>query len=302
MQKTYLSGPFYFGDQPPAHLMGWRGEPKDQATRSRIEEMRPFPVGPRMEIKKRPFVWDKARSLYAGKGIPTRLQATGDCVAVSLAQAGDYLSVAEKSENVRAATMSHWYSSWIYGIARVEIGQNSIPGPGAYGVWGAEAVSEYGVLFGDDRGVPYYDRKSANKMGEPPGPLGEFGQVAINRLVTEVSRCRSIEDIRAALQNECMVTIASDRGFRMQPYIKEGLHVYEPHGTWAHQMALIGWRDEPFPCAYRLNSWGPSAHGEPLNDEPPGGAWNLAEDLEKEIQDKWCEVYAYSGFLVEDDI
>jgi hypothetical protein len=46
---------------------------------------------------------------------------------------------------------------------------------------------------------------------------------------------------------------------------------------------------------YRMNQWGPG-HTKPLNNETPGGAWNLATDLERELKSRQVEVYGYSRF------
>ena len=86
----------------------------------------------------------------------------------------------------------------------------------------------------------------------------------------------------------------------MEPENVSGHAVFVPSGSWAHQMTLLDWMDDPFPAAYRLNSWGANAHGAPLNGTPPGGAWNRAEDLEQELRSSGVEVFACSLFQGEE--
>ena len=79
---------------------------------------------------------------------------------------------------------------------------------------------------------------------------------------------------------------------------KDGCKVYirNPRDPWAHQMCFIAWQDEPFPAAFRLNSWGEKSTGAALGDEPLGGAWQSAESIGKEIESGVAELYSYSCF------
>ncbi len=123
--------------------------------------------------------------------------------------------------------------------------------------------------------------------------------MAVDNPVRQVVRLKTVEEIRLAIRARHLVLIASSRGFRMQPVNYRGFHVFVPHGTWMHQMTLLGWMDDPFPAAYRGNQWGAQAHGQPLNGEWPGGAWNRAEDLEQELRGGSVEVYCYWDFEAE---
>jgi hypothetical protein len=82
----------------------------------------------------------------------------------------------------------------------------------------------------------------------------------------------------------------------MRPIEHDGYHVFVPSGTWNHQMCLLAWMDKPFAAAYRLNSWGPNAHGTPLHDEPPGGAWCTVDVLARELAQAYTEAITYSSF------
>jgi C1A family cysteine protease len=63
-----------------------------------------------------------------------------------------------------------------------------------------------------------------------------------------------------------------------------------------HQMCVVGYDGSRGPAGrfYILNSWGAAAHPAPLADEPPGGFWVEAADMDYITRqgDSW----AYSDF------
>jgi len=291
-----IKGPFEFGDEPPKHLCGWRPDLVDHAAKQCRHLFTDFDH-PEKEIPKVPRpVWELTKLINNGHHLPTFRQETGDCVAAGLAQAGARLQVAEIATLYQEELLRLWYVPFIYGISRVQIGGGQIPGPGSTGAWGAAAVKQYGILFDSDPDVPTYTGQTSDRWGEPPGPPANFLPVAADNLVESAAPLTTIEQVREALCNYYPITIASSQGFRMKPIEHDGYHVFAPSGTWNHQMALIAWMDTPFAAAYRLNSWGPNAHGTPLNDEPPGGAWCTIDVLEHELRQSDTEVYTYSKF------
>jgi len=293
---TPISGPFKFGDEPPKHLMGWRPDLVEHANRAVKHVFRSYAPSETVTPKVPAPIWELTKLVNNGHHLPTFQQQTGDCVPAGLGQAGARLQVAEMATLYHEELVKLWHVPFLYGISRVQIGGGQIPGPGSTGAWGAAAVKQYGVLFDDDPGAPPYSGELSDTWGEPPGPPEPFQQLAHDNLVQTAAPIRSIEQLRDALCNYYPHTIASGQGFRMKPEERDGYHVFVPSGTWNHQMCLIAWMDEPFPAAYRLNSWGPDAHGTPLNGEPPGGAWCTAECLEHELASANTEVFAYSGF------
>lgn len=296
MSTKPINGPYEFGDQPPRHLMGWIPKEPHGAD--------PFAAAIRKDAphaylgKKKTFVpiWDVVKQHNNGQHLPTLKQQIGDCVGVGLAQAGQYLAVTQISSEYQEEIYHPWHGSYIYGISRVQIGGGSIPGEGSRGAWGAAAVQRYGVLFTDDTGIPPYSGSISTAWGESPGPPASAIAIASDNNVIDIRKLSTVDQIREALLERRMVTIASMRGFMMKPYNKDGFHVFRPQGSWPHQMCLLAWMDQPFQAAYRINSWGSAAHGTPLHGEPPGGAWNLATDLEAELRDPRVEIYAYDLF------
>jgi len=291
-----IEGPYEFGDQPPRELMGWLPE---QVAEAQVKCARYF-VDFRMLDTPRPQppppIWTLTKRINKGDHLPTFRQKIGDCIGAGIRQTGARLQVADIAARFQEEVLRPWFVPFIYGISRVQIGRGQIDGDGSTGAWGAAAVKQYGVLFDDDTDVPLYSADVGRTWGRPPGPPETHIRTAASRPVKSTARLTTIHQIRTALCNYHPITIASMRGFKMQPVNRDGFHVFVPEGTWPHQMALLAWMDEPFQAAYRLNSWGPNPHGTPLNDEPPGGAWCTADCIEEELQARETEVFTYSGF------
>ena len=291
-----INGPFEFGDEPPKQFMGWRPdlvEHANRATKHLFQSYRPTEtVAPKVPAP----IWEMTKLINNGHHLPTFRQETGDCVPSAVAQAGARLQAAEMAVLYQEELLKPWHVPFIYGISRVQIGGGQIPGPGSTGAWGAAAVRRYGVLFDSDPDVPKYSGQLSDRWGEPPGPPQNFQDMADHRLVNATAPLNTLEQIRNALCNYYPITIASSQGFKMRPIEHDGYHVFVPAGTWNHQMCLLAWMDKPFAAAYRLNSWGPNAHGTPLRDEPPGGAWCTVDVLERELSQAHTEVFTYSNF------
>jgi len=291
-----IPGPYKFGFEPPRHLMGWLKPEVEKAIEEGDKFQSPFEIINQSNPQVPPPIWTLTKSINNGQHLPTFEQAIGDCVAAGIRHAGARLQVAEIVAQYQEEVLRPWYVPFIYGISRVQIGGGQIDGDGSTGTWGAAAVKRYGVLFDQDFDVPKYSAAVAREWGRRPGPPAKHLIRAAPRTVLTTSRLRSIDQVREALCNYYPITVASSQGFKMEPVERDGFHIFVRSGTWMHQMALIAWMDEPFPAAYRLNSWGPHAHGTPLNDEPPGGAWCTANVLEEELTWRDTEVYTYSNF------
>lgn len=296
MKPPAIDGPFEFGDQPPAHLMGYAADIAESEEVRLAQAYYQEPCLPVEPIEPPPPIWRSILEKNNQNHLPTVKQQTGDCVAAAIVHAGQYLSAHQILDRYQEETYEPWHIAYIYGISRVQVGGDQLRGPGSTGTWGALAVKQYGVLFVNDPDAPPYSGTLSTKWGQHPGPPEDLQEIAEDNPVIETHHLHTVDEIRFELCNNRMVTIASSQGFRMRPYRKDGLHCWMPSGSWSHQMSLIAWTDTPFPAAYRLNSWGPSAHGTPLNNEPPGGAWNLAQDLEKELAGRGIEVYSFGDF------
>lgn len=241
--------------------------------------------------------WEASKKVL-GQVLPAGRQEIGDCVSWGMKQAGEYRHLIEITHG-QEESFRRWFAPWIYAISRNQIGQGRISGDGSLGVWAAQAVMKYGVLFEDDKDVPSYSGSLARQWGSRSNvsqPVYQkfFGVASDNPCfcveVKSVDEAvKMIRDFRRPL------TIASLRGFRMEPRNYKGYHVFVPSGTWAHQMCWIEY-NEDLGALYRLNSWGADAHGQPLNGEAPGGAWNLLDDIEYEFKNMDVECFALVEF------
>jgi hypothetical protein len=311
--EPIVGGEYTFDDRPPTHLMGWLGEK---------QELRAFEAACRAGVahefqdveavicttvpyEKLPFTWDLERMLYkAGKLptelIPTQRQDTGNCVADGLTMAGQKRQMIEIALGYQEEVWRPWYTPWIYALSRNQIG-GGMSGAGSTGAWGAQAVNKYGVLFADDEGVPpyagYSDKWGSRRYaGNIKGALyGKFTDTASDNKI-QIARIKDTGQLRKALAAGRMATIASWRGFRMQPKVVKDHAVFVPSGEWSHQMHFTDEITDPFPAFYRGNQWGANAHGDPLGGTTPGGAWNLEEDLDAEIQRGGVVIYTYFDF------
>ena len=241
-------------------------------------------------------VWELAKEVLGREYVVGR-QEIGDCVSWGMKQAGEIRQIIEIAMG-QEEKWRPWFAPWIYAVSRNQIG-GGLSGDGSLGSWAAAAVSKYGVLFADDPGVPPYSGSLARTWGsrsnvrnpvyEPFFKVAEDNPCVCVEVKTVEDAVKMIRDYRRPL------TIASMRGFQMQPRTYRGKHVFVPSGTWAHQMCFVEY-DPELPALYRLNSWGPDAHGKPLNGEIAGGAWNLLDDIEREFKTMDVECFALVEF------
>ena len=289
-------GPYEFGSTAPTHLMGWN---KEQATvdNRKLANQMPYTNTPYLySDPNRKLIWTIVKEYHNAQHLPTFEQEVGDCVGAGAKQMGDYLNYVQIGRTFRSEYPRPWHASWIYGMSRVSYTTSASQSDGSTGRAAALVIKNAGVYFEDWPNAEPYSGELSRKWGEEPGPPQATRDLARHHLCINVEQITTAAQIRQALLADKMITIASMRGFEMEPDQIQGFHVFKPAGRWAHQMCIIDWMDHPFPAAYRLNSWGPNAHGSPMNGEPPGGAWNLMSDLENELTSSSVECFAFSAF------
>jgi hypothetical protein len=274
---------------------GWLGKDIEEQAKQQIQsELVPFKLVAR-DSKSHVPICQLMQRVNRGKNLFPPQQQTGDCCSFGAKNVLEYLQAALICIHSQPITLKRVYAPFIYGMSRCapDCGNGTMGrSAGSTGAWTAMACKKYGVLFCDDPDVPAYSGAIADRWGYRGVPE-QFVREASDNLVRGIANLQTVEQLRSALLNYNPVTIASTWGFRVTEY--KGYKVYSPSGSWAHQMCFLDWMDEPFPAAYRLNSWGdctgPSLHGEPL-----GGAWVRAQDIERELASGDCELYAYSAF------
>ena len=243
-------------------------------------------------------LWKFAKAINDGKHIPTWRQESGDCVSMGWSNAIAYRMSVQIVKEQRNEILKIPFPPYIYGISRVQIGKRQLGrGAGSIGAWAAKGSQAYGVLPTEEatRLGYQYSGRLADQWGwtGPPQPAVNY---ASKFRIRTVSQVRTWEDVRDALTHGYPVTIASNVGFMGGSYDRDGKRWLRARGNWGHQMCIVGVEDRPDQQkgAYILNSWGVDAHPKPLNDEPPGGFWADAQDVQRIVSqgDSW----AYSDF------
>ena len=238
-------------------------------------------------------LWD-ATTKVLGRHTDNYPQQVGDCVSFGAKNALEYLicvRIARDGPNTEFARVSTHY---LYGISRVQVGKKQVRGDGSVGAWAATGVKAYGVLSLDDPGCPPYSGAIARQWGSS-GPPDDMIRVAMQRMVKTTAPIRSALECRDAICNGYPVTIASDYGSTdVKP--RDGQQVAKRNTRWMHQMCVVGYDGTKGPAGrfYVLNSWGAAAHPAPLSDEPPGGFWVEAADMD--YITKQGDSWAYSDF------
>lgn len=281
-----------------SHLCGWASQYAEQAYQELAHRFTPFVCQGGLD-KPGPPVWEFAKLVNGGQHLPAWNQETGDCVSMGAVQAGQYLSCYQIACQRREQRFQLWFPPYIYATSRVDIGRGQLGrGAGSTGAWAIEAMRKLGVLFKDDPGVPQYSGSLADSWGYRGAPA-EMKALAKDNPISQASPIRDVDSLRTALINYNMVTYAISWVYGQGAVEHQGYRVLSRSGrsVGGHQVCLIAWMDEPFEAAYLLNSWSPRAHQGPDHGEPPGGAWILRKDLERDLSGSQTEVFAITSFL-----
>ena len=179
----------------------------------------------------------------------------GSCVANGAATAVDVLAAIDHIEN-QAELPKQADVCTIYWGSRVEIGQNRLGrGQGSVGVWAAQWLKKYGMLeMRPYEGINLSSYNSAvccgpNSTAGVPDHLESIAKLHPIKTYAQVS---DFDDMTDAISAGYPVTIASNQGFSNA---RDGEGFARPHGTWQHQMVIIGYRLDR-PVALIANSWG----------------------------------------------
>lgn len=235
-------------------------------------------------------LWERVRRTNNGQDIYFEPQETGDCVAVSAADAWEVLQRTQLygGDQIQVKKL---FAPFNYGVGRVLIGKNQIRGAGCVGSWLARSIELYGSLDETAKGVPKYSGELADRWGNGVG-FRDFMEVA-RPLTCTWARIFNWNDLRRAHRNGYVITMASDQGFEMLPR-KDGFHY--PSGVWEHQMFLYASADVNNPWVGIHNQWG-DVHGR-LIDFETGEPWPTGMiRCRPEVLDKWYqrgEIIAYS--------
>ena len=286
---------------PPSERMGWDA---DKVDLENVEAFQTFALADPSQSSEgaNVLLWEKAKQINGGEHFPTYRQETGDCVSMGAANAVNYLQAVQIALNGAPFQFRPAFQPWIYGISRTadDLGRGQLGrSAGSVGSWAAGAVEKYGVLAADSDDVPKYSKRVAEDWGFK-GPPKTFYDDAEEFRVRTTAIVKDYESARDALANGYPVTVASNQGFRMQGRAFQGKLFGTPSGHWAHQMCFIGVDDTAkCPNGQRgallcLNSWGPAAHGEPVDGSPPGSFWVDRRTANRMLSQG--DSYAFSNF------
>jgi hypothetical protein len=280
-----------------AHLpqFGWLGpEAARRAWDAFGDRFDPFRIVGEFQRPARAVLWDVMKQVSGG-WLPNIAQQIGDCVSWGCRNAVDHTAVCQIYAGARE-TFRPSFPPYFYGISRVQIGGGRLGNSdGSLGVWAAEGVRRYGVLPQDAEQCPDYSGTVARQWGAK-GPPQTFIELARPHPIKTTARITRIEQLADALANGYAASIASLWGAAMRLKDDNGKSWFTGRDTWPHQMSIIGYDTvDGELCFYRLNSWGPDAHG-PQLDGPPGGGWLRGSVLDRELRDSGTECFAFSGF------
>jgi len=292
---------------------GWvppeeRSDEMNRATDAAIAAMPKFAIGGATESSagKRVVLWEAERKVL-GKLIATLHQLKGSCVEQGKINAVMRVIVVLMALGHRQAfKIPSLYHG--YGHTRRRSGMGNGRGDGATGAGAAESARLDGICPLDVPDMPQPSIKDNQgqdvlvwgedlewKYSTASAVLEAWNKIARDYVIQSTALMTSYTDGRDALVNGYPVTVASNRGFRMQGVADKGKLWGVPSGVWNHQMCFIGVDDDSRrPGAYCMNSWGPWVHGKPVDDAPPGGFWVDAEVVDAMFKQR--DSFAYSGF------
>jgi hypothetical protein len=293
---------------------GWvppeeRSDETNRATDAAIAAMPKFAIGGATESSagKRVVLWEAERKVL-GKLAPTLHQLKGSCVFQGFARAIMSVQAVEIANGQRETFRipSLYYS---YGLIRKRSGMGTGKGDGATGSGAAESAKIDGVcpIDKDGFGFPVPSIKDNNgqdvlvwgeenewKYSTATAVPAEAREYAKDFVIRSTALVTTYEEVRDALVNGYPVTVASNRGFKMQGVADKGKLWGVKSGVWNHQMCFIGVDDTQRPGCYCMNSWGPWVHGKPVDDAPPGGFWVDADVVESMVRQN--DSFAFSQF------
>ena len=271
-----------------------------------------FTIRGRFTAKERRYpLWQAAVTLF-GRHLKYNWQQTGSCVG---AGGGNMAKTAQCVEIVLKREPKEYRELWwpyTYGRSRFLAGIGG-RGEGSIGsAWAKAATTAAGGFFEiDPTGFPDLpDYKEQDGWLVQPAKVelewsdggaisDQWVRLGSTRLFHTAAQMRSAEDCAEALMNGYPITQASMFGFS-NPRVKGSqfpIRVAEWNGQWSHQTYIDEVWDHPELNGLYFrwgNNWGPTAHGKPTGDEPPGGVYISARTL-----DQICrtgEVYAFSAF------
>ncbi len=273
-------------------------------------EMPRFNIRGRFSGAERRYSLWKAAYSRLGRHLAYNWQQTGSCVGAgggNMAKTAMWVEIVVKGENEEYKEL--WWP-YTYGRSR-HLGGLRGRGEGSFGSAWAKAATTDGMFEIDPVGFPdlpdfkvedgWLVQPAKVELDWSDGAKIDQKWIGLGRthLFKTAARIRNKVEAAEAIMNGYCLTQASSFGFR-NPQVKgtrNPIRVATWNGTWHHQTFVDEvWDHEELQGLYFHwgNNWGPSAHGKPTGDEPPGGVY-----IHENTMDRICkegEVYAFSSF------
>jgi hypothetical protein len=189
-------------------------------------------------------------------------QAIGDCVSWGCAQAVQDLLLLQKVQGWLDVFDALVATEPIYGGSRCEIGgwwnDYSDGSIGAYAAkWVSQKEGKGGIILRKKHGnidLTNYSGQRAKEYGAKGCPDALEPDARLHA-ISDVTTCRTWEEVRAAVANLKPVSIASDAGFTMK---RSANGFCRRSGSWMHQMKIrgVGVAKGNQPFAVIGNNWG----------------------------------------------
>jgi hypothetical protein len=224
-----------------------------------------------------------------------------NCVAFGCCSAIEYTMCAEIAQG-DAEEFKPLVQEIVYGGSRVEIGNGRLGrGDGSIGAWGADFVRKYGII---NRGTFLNGKYNLEKYSESlcrqwgasgvPNDLEPLVKEHPVKYTTQISDWKSA---KKSLVQGYGISVASNQGFTTS---RNSKGVCKPSGSWAHQMAIIGYATiDGEEHGFILNSWGTYMGTSNIGPGEPSPAgfyahWSVIDKMLKQ-DDSFC-YSAVQGF------
>jgi hypothetical protein len=277
----------------PFYVPGWENLP-DEVEAIRATLPIPFfkgtPADLVTDIPDHVFLWDADRKVLGSVLPPKNQGQVGSCVSFGTNTAIRRTMLAEIA-NGEAEEFKDIVEEVTYGGSRVEVGGGRINGDGSVGAWAADFVKQWGVLERGKHGnydLSQYSESTCRQFGSKGVPDDLEPAVKLHPVKT-ITQIKSWDEAKKALASGYAIAICSNQGFSMQ---RNSDGVCKASGSWAHCMALDGYRTDGGEFGHIENSWGPDAHTGPVGPGEPNtaGFWTAAETIDRMLRqdDSWA--------------
>jgi hypothetical protein len=280
-------------------LKGWPGQEQAEAEYAQIKSTANFLENVAMSLPAGAPRYSSNYLTYRklfNKDLVNIAQEVGDCVSWGARNASAITGASDILMRGERETWKDPFPPFYYGTGRVLIGGGRLgTSDGSLGSWMASAVMKYGTVYFGDEGVPKYSGELARQYGYY-GPPNELLTVGKAFLIKSAVRVKTWDELVTFLVSGYGVTIASDRGFEMEPD-RDGFH--RPKGVWQHQMCFADIDDEwTRPYVITRNSWA-NVHGQlkdfRTNEPLPVGCLRVDRKVVEYMLSSG-EAYAYTQY------